>query len=160
MYGRTVILVSHHVQLCSPGAGYVVALDNGRVIYSGDSQTFRTSNVMDRLIQSDNAETKEPTEPEVQDSQFKVVGEHDSQSESSSTVAPTTEEESPPAEKKKVPRKLIEEEKRAVGRIGRDVWKTYILACGGSKYWILFVISMLLAAASPVFENGWLRFVI
>ena len=30
MRGRTVILVSHHVQLCAPGASYIVALDNGR----------------------------------------------------------------------------------------------------------------------------------
>lgn len=158
--GRTLILVSHHVQLCSPGASYVVALDNGRVMFSGDSQAFKASGVMDKLVQSDNGESKESAEPEVQDSEIiKVVEEHDSQSESSSTVAPTTADEEPPTEKKKVPRKLIEEEKRAVGRIGREVWKCYVFACGAGWYWLLFIFSMSLAAASPVLENGWLRLV-
>lgn len=30
MKGRTTVLVSHHVQLCAPGAKYIVALENGR----------------------------------------------------------------------------------------------------------------------------------
>ncbi|KAL0069222.1 hypothetical protein AAF712_003585 [Marasmius tenuissimus] len=46
MKGRTVILVSHHVQLCAAGADYIVALDNGRVRFQGDYTTFQGSGVM------------------------------------------------------------------------------------------------------------------
>ncbi|KAG6901340.1 hypothetical protein C0995_013396 [Termitomyces sp. Mi166 len=74
-------------------------------------------------------------------------------SESSSTIAPVSEVK---AEKKK-PRKLIEEEKRAVGRIGRDIWETYIRACGNVWYWIVFGVVLIIGSISPVFENGWLR---
>ncbi|KAF8583290.1 P-loop containing nucleoside triphosphate hydrolase protein [Ramaria rubella] len=159
--GRTVVLVSHHVQLCSPGASYVVALDNGRVTFAGDSQTFRSSGVMDGLVQSDNAEKKnkaiEPV-PEVQDSQIaKALEDTEPESESSSTVAPGSDEEIKVVMGKKGSRRLIEEEKRAVGRISRDIWQTYILACGGRLYWSVFVVGMVLAAASPVLENGWLK---
>ncbi|KIJ23785.1 hypothetical protein M422DRAFT_275570 [Sphaerobolus stellatus SS14] len=157
--GRTVVLVSHHVQLCSPGAAYVVALDNGRVSYAGDSQTFRASGVMDGLVQTDSAaDSKEPETPAIELEIAKVLREDEPESETSSTVAATTADEDGKApEKKKAPRKLIEEEKRAVGRIGKDIWKTYILACGGGVYWTLFVVAMGLATASPVLENGWLK---
>jgi ABC-type multidrug transport system ATPase subunit len=160
--GRTVVLVSHHVQLCAPGASYVVALDNGRVTFAGDSQTFQGSGVMDGLVQSDNPDTKQPKEvaPRVDDSQILKAFADDiaPESETSSTAAPGSEDDTKVLEqKKKGPRKLIEEEQRAVGRISRDIWQTYILACGGSVYWAIFVTALLLAAASPVLENGWLR---
>jgi len=118
---------------------------------------------MDGLVQSDQAESKEVDPPaieQVQDSEIaKALGEeNEPESESSSTVAPTTDEDTKASqEKKKAPRKLIEEEKRAVGRIGREIWKTYILACGGGLYWTAFLVAMILAAASPVLENGWLK---
>ena len=131
--------------------------------FAGDSQTFRASGIMDGLVQSDQAESKEVDPPaieQVQDSEIaKALGEeNEPESESSSTVAPTTDEDTKASqEKKKAPRKLIEEEKRAVGRIGREIWKTYILACGGGLYWTAFLVAMILAAASPVLENGWLK---
>ena len=52
MRGRTIILVSHHVQLCAPGAQYIVSLDNGRVQYSGDYEGFQGSGVLKTLVQS------------------------------------------------------------------------------------------------------------
>jgi hypothetical protein len=60
--------------------------------------------------------------------------------------------------KKKGPRKLVEEETRAVGRVDRSVWKTYFKACGGASFWLVFAGSFLLAAVSPIAENGWLRY--
>jgi hypothetical protein len=63
-----------------------------------------------------------------------------------------------PAYKRKGPRKLVEEETRAVGRVGRPVWETYFKACGGTSYWLVFAVLFLLAAVSPVAENGWLRY--
>jgi len=161
--GRTVIVVSHHVQLCSPGAGYIVALDNGRVSFAGDGHAFRSSGIMDGLVQSDNPDTKERIDqkiviPMVRDSQIsRALGEDmGAESESSSTVAPASEEEIRSL-KKKVPRKLVEDEKRAVGRISRDIWLTYLYACGGRMYWLAFCVVLSLAAASPVLENGWLK---
>ena len=59
--------------------------------------------------------------------------------------------------KKKVPKKLIGEEKRAVGRIGREIWKSYFMACGGKFYWMLFVFAFTANGMGPVFEKGWLR---
>jgi hypothetical protein len=63
-----------------------------------------------------------------------------------------------PAQKKKGPRKLVEEEAREVGRIGRKVWETYFKACGGVSHWLIFALAFVLAAMSPIAENGWLRY--
>ncbi|EDR07940.1 multidrug resistance-associated ABC transporter [Laccaria bicolor S238N-H82] len=159
MQGRTVILVSHHVQLCVPGASYVVALDNGRVQYQGSREEFVSSGAIKALVQStnedkssDKAEEAELIEAVEEKMALQAeTDESDPHSESSSTVAAT-----PKSEKK--PRKLVEEEARAVGRISRDIWETYIRACGNSWYWGLFSVILVIASLSPVLENGWLRY--
>ncbi|KAI0821920.1 multidrug resistance-associated ABC transporter [Trametes gibbosa] len=166
MRGRTLILVSHHVQLCAPGAKYIVALDNGRVQYSGTYEQFGSSGVLNTLVQSgaaDPADDKEETKVEKVEEIIEAADSntaHDSTeatSETSSTIAPTTPADTDVKPNKKAPRKLIEEEKRAVGRIGRDIWTTYLGACGGYGYWASFAVAIALAALSPVLENGWLR---
>jgi ABC-type glutathione transport system ATPase component len=156
MQGRTVILVSHHVQLCAPGASYIAALDNGRVLFEGSKEDFYSSGIMKTLVQS-SGETDDKEEKALEKEVETVLAEEvEPQSETSSTIA-----SSAPASVKidrKPARKLVEEEKRAVGRIGLAVWETYIRACGNVWYWLLFIFFLVIASASPVLENGWLRY--
>ncbi|KAJ7271635.1 multidrug resistance-associated ABC transporter [Mycena rebaudengoi] len=158
MKGRTVILVSHHVQLCAPGASYVVALDNGRVQFQGTRDKFRSSGVMSGLVQSTAAEALDLKEEEAIDGlDLGRVTESNSAeaSDTTSTVAETTTVNK---SEKKPPRKFFEDEQRAVGRIAWSVWKTYLLASGAGWYWGLFCFIFLVAAISPVMENGWLSY--
>lgn len=173
MQGRTVILVSHHIQLCAPGASYIVALDNGRVSFAGNSESFKASGVQETLMQSEHADetteqdTKEEkvikdqfSKPESMSSSTDSPSDETSPaSEASSTSAASTEIASTLTIEKKKPRKLIEEENRAVGRIGRDIWEWYFSAVGGWMYWVVFVLSVALGALGPVAENGWLGYV-
>ncbi|KIM46655.1 hypothetical protein M413DRAFT_440257 [Hebeloma cylindrosporum] len=161
LVGRTIILVSHHVQLCAPGASYIVALDNGRVQFEGPKDAFYNSGVIASLIQSTQAEAelqgdKEEEVEKLEAAQESILSEdQEPQSETSSTIVST----SPSIKLERKPaRKLVEEEKRAVGRIGRDVWATYIWACGNGWYWAIFIFVLIVASASPVLENGWLRY--
>jgi hypothetical protein len=149
MRGRTVILVSHHVALCAPGAAYVVALDNGRVSFSGARAEFMGSATMESLVQSKTHEAEDVEDPE-----------HiaDKQNEPSSETASTITTVAKPKDKSKGPRKLVEEEKRAVGRVGRDNWTYYLSAVGGTQYWLVFAVAHLLGALTPVVENAWLRY--
>ena len=171
MRGRTVILVSHHVQLCAPGASYVVALENGRVLYKGDRDDFQSSGVMQSLAHSGAVESTGRDEAETvvrEPDEELLLGEKDDGGGSSTpnteipsesdTLGGVTSIDENPAQKKKGPRKLVEEEARAVGRVGRTVWETYIKACGGVPYWLIFALAFLLAAVSPIAENGWLRY--
>lgn len=172
MQGRTVILVSHHVQLCAPGASYVVALDNGRLQFQGNQAEFMASGVLKSLSQSGAADASDDKEEtavhaieeiaQEQTEQTPAPSSPDGSGDKSDTnsTSPTAVEAETKPEQKKAPRKLIEEEKRAVGRIGKDIWATYLGACGGVLYWTAFGSSLLLAAAGPVLENWWLKYVV
>ena len=151
MQGRTIILVSHHVQLCMPGASYVVALDNGRLQFEGSRDAFKSSGVMRTLVHSTHAASRngEDQVAEVLEEKAKA----DQASESSSTLPSFSEVRA----EKKPPRTLVEEEKRAVGRVGRDIWMSYIWACGKGGYWATFIAVLVAASISPVIENSWLR---
>jgi ABC-type multidrug transport system ATPase subunit len=154
--GRTVILVSHHVQLCAPGASYVVALDNGKLIFQGNRESFYASGVLNGLVQSGSVATHEEEEEVSVATADEVVDggrASDSNSETSSTAVTIARSEHKPD--KKAPRKLVEEEKRALGRIGKDVWRAYLGACGNYWYWVLFVLVLVLASLSPLGEKGW-----
>jgi ABC-type glutathione transport system ATPase component len=161
MRNRTIILVSHHVQLVAPGADYIVALENGRVQYSGDRDAFVGSKIMSTLIQSQAAEAEaEAGEAEAapaEDAAEKVMEKTDAASASTAAGAGAV---TGPAKVKKPARKLVEEEKRAVGRVDREIWRTYVWACGGWPYWIIFGLSLLVATVVPVVENSWLRWVL
>jgi hypothetical protein len=161
MYGRTVILVSHHVQLCASGAKYIVALDNGRLQFEGGSEAFFASPVMKTLLQSAEAATDEEEKEMFAKAEENVLVPTEKTADTSSSAASTIAPVAPEVTKeRKAPRKLVEEEKRAVGRISRDIWETYIRACGSRWYWALFLSILIAATLSPVLENGWLRYVI
>lgn len=163
MHGRTVVLVSHHVQLCAPGAKYVVALDNGRLQFEGTSEAFLASPVLKSLLQSTDAtsRTDEEEKAELEKVENEVLKTSEKNGESgsdtSSTIVPIPSEIKT---ERKAPRKLVEEETRAVGRISRDIWETYIRACGNGWYWTFFIFVLIAASISPVVENGWLRCVL
>ena len=173
MGGRTVILVSHHVQLCAPGAGYIVALENGRVRYKGDRDAFQSSDVMQSLAHSGAVESTGRDEAEVvvhetNEELFFTLKDDGGGAGGSSTpntelplendsFGGVTSVDENPAQKKKVPRKFVEEEARAVGRVDRTVWETYFKECGGISYWLIFTLAFVLAAVTPIAENGWLR---
>ncbi|KAH9018832.1 ATP-binding cassette transporter [Lactarius hengduanensis] len=162
MRGRTVILVSHHVQLCAPGASYIVALENGRS--SGVIHRLAQSGASESLVRYEAEAVVEqaieemPLQTEKNDTKVDSPSSTKTQSEDSPSGAETPIVDAEPSPKKKGPRKLVEEETRAVGRIGRPVWETYFKACGQYPYWLMFAVSFLFAAASPVAENGWLSY--
>jgi hypothetical protein len=73
------------------------------------------------------------------------------------TVETAMEEVQAPVKNSKPPRKLVEDEARAVGRIGRGVWLEYIRGAGGPAYWSVFILVLILASLAPVAENGWIK---
>lgn len=170
--GRTILIVSHHTALVSPAAAYIVALENGDVKFSGTREEFVASNLSDELDEED-AQAR-PTDSEQKEE--KTVEENSIQLTNKSVLnlsgacaesaAPDSETSSLAPEddktivnsKQKTPRKLIEDEKRARGRITWTVWKTYFSALGGPIWWSLFILSLGMAMLVPVAEKGWLGY--
>ncbi|KAG8716045.1 hypothetical protein FRC11_010771 [Ceratobasidium sp. 423] len=170
MNGRTIILVSHH--LVAPGASYVVALDNGRVLFTGPQSEFIGSSVMQRISHSTDIEEKEqPKEETIEEvaeaaahsaepSGLSVSGESDAATlvKSVSIGKDSSAPDGSAPVKKKAPRKLIEDEARAVGRVKWEIWESYFKACGSFIYWTIFSLVIVGGSLTPVFENGWLRY--
>ncbi|KAJ7176830.1 P-loop containing nucleoside triphosphate hydrolase protein [Mycena filopes] len=145
MRGRTVILVSHHIQLCADGAAYVVALDRGSVKFRGAPADFRRSEACRSLLQAQVASSLED--------------------QTLDPVLPTSGRQQPavdlpPAKTPKIlgkAPKFVADELSSVGRIPWNVWTTYLRAAGHWPYWFCFTVIMLIASLGPVFENGYLR---
>ncbi|KAG8808267.1 hypothetical protein FRC17_004027, partial [Serendipita sp. 399] len=160
LQGRTVILVSHHIQLVAPQADYVIALERGKLLYQGGSKAFMDSPVIDGLIQTKHttldAGDEKAVETVIEENQEKEDASEE-EKPIASTDSTNTQEAAPAATKTKTPRKLVEDEARAVGRIGKTVWVEYVQSAGGRIFWAIFVVALVLASLAPVAENGWIK---
>lgn len=143
MKGRTIVLVSHNVQLCAPGVDYVVALENGRINFEGTSATFLAS---ERFKVPE--EEEDPQEalaalqkvvPKARNKALDLVastGVSSMEVSSASEAETDSEVDSDDEDDKPKPiRKLIEDETRAVGRVNWAVWKLYLGLSGGTIFW-------------------------
>ncbi|KIY52609.1 hypothetical protein FISHEDRAFT_69710 [Fistulina hepatica ATCC 64428] len=155
MKGCTVLLVSHHVHLCTPGAAYIVALDNGRLLYSGAYDGFQSSGAMGGLVQSiETAREDEKKEKVIEEADVPLkMDSVSSSTDSSATVAAT------PAKARKPPRKLVEDEKRAVGHIGHDIWEfkdliKHLEKSGSPMYYIGVYALMMVLSVLPTFSTN------
>jgi ABC-type multidrug transport system fused ATPase/permease subunit len=138
MKQRTVILVTHHVGLCLPGADYIVALKDGEVADAGSPKALLKSGVLgEELSQAEEAE---------------VVTAEEAAVEGPIPVVPKNLN-------KKIGSggKLTQDEERAEGGVSWDVYKTYINASGGVKFWFLVLILFGGAQACVLAQDYWIK---
>ncbi|TFK95320.1 hypothetical protein BDV98DRAFT_517859 [Pterulicium gracile] len=150
--GRTVILVTHHVELVLPGAQYLVRMLDGRVDAQGTIKDLRAQGLIDE-IKEESAAVAQAKEENV------VVPEH-AMAGVETRVEPTadTPVDVQPKEKKGKgkARKLVEDEHREVGSVKWSIYKTYLKA---STYWIWAGILMFIALfqANSLLEKYWIK---
>lgn len=130
---RTRILVTHHAGLVDRDAAYIVTLTSDG-----------TANVVDRpypTIESPPVLSQD----QLRDPELK-------------TCDPEVDNCEPGNETLKAkPKKFVEDEVRAQGRVKWSVYKMYLMASGGLRYWIMIVLVFSLAAASTIGRSYWLR---
>ncbi|KAF7299119.1 ABC bile acid [Mycena indigotica] len=135
---RTVILVTHHVDLVLPGARYLVRMLDGRIDIQGAVEDLRALNVLENIAQ--DAHTK----AEVLDS---VITEPVVSIDRLDTLKTAGK-----------PRKLVKEEHRAVGSVKWNIYNSYLKA---SSYWtwgfLLFavIVSQLLSVGEKLWIKTW-----
>lgn len=151
--GRTVILVSHHVQLCAPGAAYVVALDQGQATFAGDGATFRASDAVKSLGEAGSSSASNAKTQGQAKSYASVVAAKQDVDE----VVQAEAELAAPPKGEQVARKFVEEETREVGHIKNEVWMLLINACGGYFYWIPLVLLFVSVPLSRLGESAWIK---
>jgi len=158
--GRTVILVSHHAQLLAPGADHIVLMGNGSVLSSGSYTEFAASQYATAYL---GAEEEEPavTGKAVNKVLHRLKHNVRQGSDASSDSSDASEDDSSSDEEEeekgaKNPKKLIEDESRAVGTVKQDVWFAYISANGSTMFWLSFVLVFVGAKALEIAETAWL----
>ncbi|KAE9406993.1 hypothetical protein BT96DRAFT_963262 [Gymnopus androsaceus JB14] len=120
---RTVILVTHHVDLVLPGAHYLVRMLDGRIDTQGTVADLRAQGVLDDITHEAEAEAHK---------EEKAVAAEESPAAADETVKD-------PTDQAKKPRKLVEDEKREHGGVKWRIYKKYLEASllgVGEKYWI------------------------
>jgi ABC-type glutathione transport system ATPase component len=99
------ILVTHHLELVLPGAGYLVRMLDGRIDTQGSVSELRSRGILQEITAKAKAEVK-------------------ADAKESTDEAEATEG---PKETKKA-KKLVEEEERAEGRVKLSIYIAYLKA--------------------------------
>ncbi|KAE8238589.1 hypothetical protein A4X13_0g8449, partial [Tilletia indica] len=148
---RTVLLVSHQVQLVAPSAAVVVVLDNGVLMYQGEGSDFLQSKHYRGLLDS-----KEETEAKIEGDGDPTSDATGIEKELGSDIANGNANSKDDAPAKSAPRKLVEDEGRNIGAIGLKTWKRYLQMGGGFK--LLFVlVAIIIPSMWTLFSSWWLR---
>ncbi|WOO78778.1 ATP-dependent bile acid permease [Vanrija pseudolonga] len=144
--GRTVILVSHHVELLLPASDYLVRIVDGRVDAQGTPEDLRSRGELEGIVAIEEAECAAVDTVQPEDVEIIVKS------------AEGDDKKQDKKEKKKGPgRKLVKDEERAVGNVK---WGTYLLYIRAATYitWIISLIVMIFGQVSSFAEQLWIKF--
>ncbi|KAK2610560.1 hypothetical protein N8I77_003979 [Diaporthe amygdali] len=140
--GRTRILATHHAELCTPKASYLVKLQDGRV------ESSEAITPTDTTIASSSG-SKRSSIHDISETQT-MIDTPDSQISSEETTI--TGVEQPNGSKKKSSKE--DEEKRETGRVKWKVYMTYLRASKAPVLWF-FVIFFIVSAGMASIGRVW-----
>ncbi|KAI5115939.1 hypothetical protein M0805_009349, partial [Coniferiporia weirii] len=142
MKNRTVVLVTHHVELVLPGTHYLVRMLDGRIDLQGTVKNLRERGVLESITFESTLEEheeklkEEDKEALVDDNAEIALGGADAGIEGQSV------EDDTPVKYKGKPRKFIKDEVREAGSVKWSIYKTYLRA---SSYWTWAILILLVA---------------
>ncbi|KZT57684.1 hypothetical protein CALCODRAFT_273206 [Calocera cornea HHB12733] len=145
MEHRTVVLVTHHVELVLPAAHYLVRMLDGRIDTHGTTKELREKGILSQIVVEETATAKEEDK--------KADAEEGKDPE---VIAVEAANGTPlEAVKPKKARRLVEDETKAEGSVDWRIYSSYLVACSlllwgsnlafiilyqclsiGEKYWI------------------------
>ncbi|KAK0531477.1 hypothetical protein OC835_003651 [Tilletia horrida] len=152
---RTVLLVSHQVQLVAPSAALVLVLDNGAIKYQGQSSDFLSSQFYRGLIEEVEEADKLPAQTKDKQNDTQPASKEKAESDALFNGRNKAEGETDNGSKAP-PRKLVEDEARNVGAIGLQTWKRYLQMAGGYKL-LPVLIALIVPSLWTLLSSWWLR---
>ncbi|KAH6873975.1 multidrug resistance-associated ABC transporter [Coprinopsis sp. MPI-PUGE-AT-0042] len=150
---RTVVLVTHHVELVLPGAHYLIRMLDGRIDAQGTVQDLRARGMLDHIAHDASTEAHNAEVAPVDEEAIKQ-GAIEGGSASPTDVNATAST----VDTAKKPRKLIKEEHRETGGVKWSIYKSYLKA---SSYWIwgflafMVVVVQILGAGEKLWITVW-----
>jgi ABC-type multidrug transport system ATPase subunit len=144
---RTVILVTHHVELVLPVAAYVVKMLGGRIDAHGTPAELRKRGVLEEITRTEAVELAQQQHVPAAEPTAENTG-------AGGTIVAEAEQ----AKKVhgKQPKKLVEEERREEGPVKRSIYHTYLKA---SSYWTWLIVLgfIILVEFLIATEKFWVR---
>ncbi|EIN03587.1 multidrug resistance-associated ABC transporter [Punctularia strigosozonata HHB-11173 SS5] len=139
---RTVILVTHHVELVLPGAQYLVRMLDGRIDTQGFIKDLRAQGVLEEITHDASADIKEGEKEAAEEAAVEAI---------EGEAAPATKLD----DKAKKPRKLVKDEARETGSVKWHIYNTYLKA---SSYWTWGIIFFLIICSQcmTIVEKLWI----
>ncbi|CDZ98657.1 multidrug resistance-associated abc transporter [Phaffia rhodozyma] len=143
---RTVIIVSHHVELLLPIANSLVRIVDGRIEAQGTIDELRAAGHLAAIIATEKTEVLD---------EAAVVSDAET-AEKPTDAAEVDETTNKTAEPKKDARKMVKDEEREVGNVQ---WKTYKVYFEASSYkiWAVNIALLLVAANAAIIERWWIK---
>ncbi|KAF9436259.1 hypothetical protein BGZ76_004464 [Entomortierella beljakovae] len=136
--GRTIIMATHQVQLTLNAANYVIVLSKGEILGSGTPEEV----INNKWVENVNI--------------VAAVSE-DGGSEVSTLNGDKDKDKKDKKEKKeKLSVKLTEDEKKSEGAVAWKVYKTYLVASGGTIFWGGLVLLFFVREFVDIGQNAWL----
>ncbi|TCD65581.1 hypothetical protein EIP91_002465 [Steccherinum ochraceum] len=156
MKKRTVVLVTHHVELMLPGTYYLVRMLDGRIDTQGLVKDLRSHDLLDEITSDEVIEARKQYVAAAFNAPY--ASSETQRQASVETLRPAVETKAAgvPAKDKK-PRRLVEDEHREKGSVRWRIYKTYLRA---SSYWTWTVLVILIVCNQllSVSEKFWIKF--
>ncbi|KAG2412200.1 hypothetical protein HFD88_009757 [Aspergillus terreus] len=156
--GRTRIIATHHIRLCLSKTAYCVMLENGCVLGAGTPNALVQNGVLveHSMTSPEHIDRPKATNGAAQMSRSAYRRRASTSSFSSlERYQPRASTQDPGAGK------YYEEEKREIGAVKMEVWKTYMQACGGYLHWALilffFALTLVENLVTPYWVSLWTR---
>lgn len=162
MNGRTCILVTHNIALCVPRSHHVVALLNGKIVAQGPPDEVMASGALGGdIVPSKPASNCGTSTNSLEQSTFDLVGEPAqeangfSQESSGHAGAPVELKRSISHGNNETIDRLSE--RKAEGRVKKDVIKLYLAAMGPWYFWAVVLFIFTGQQVGSIAANVWIR---
>lgn len=141
LLGRTVILVTHQVRLCLPGASFFIKIENGNLLGCDSVENLKANGQLQTLLGVEKQGQEEEDEEE----------------EIEELVDSDNVDADIDLDNKTEAAKLVQDEVSEKGQVKLKVYVKYLAACGGWTFWIALLGAYVFARFLTFGENWWLR---
>ncbi|PWA02834.1 hypothetical protein BB558_001011 [Smittium angustum] len=160
---RTIVISTHHIQLCLPSVSWVVLMRDGKVVVQGPPSEATKHPEFEGIVAAitTKKDKKRKIRPRT-NKKYLTEDEYNTQNSiESNNILIQSENETTSNNEIDVDivdeTNIDSEEKRETGRVKLDVWVTYYKASGGFVFWIIIMIFAVLFQLVSIYHNYWIK---
>ncbi|WWC90401.1 uncharacterized protein L201_005336 [Kwoniella dendrophila CBS 6074] len=175
--GRTVIMVTHQINLVAPASSFIVLLNDGQVEISGTPSELSSSGYID--IQEGSASSSSSTPTPSSSSTFGMTTHNtgstndDGNRQGEDLIEPVLDEEpieileiqkqsdidkaAETTDEVKLDKKLVAAETSGQGMVGLGTYWLYFKSMGSSLFWFIVIFAFIGSQILQISNNAWIK---